>query len=75
MKKWRLKKHNLQKTLDRNSAPQYASFSERLNFIMRNRLPGTTQAVWIEHVYGHTGANLGMKVLRFRAHEIEEYEE
>lgn len=68
MKKWRLKKYNLQKTLDRNSAPQYASFSERLNFIMRNRLPGTTQTVWIEHVYGHTGSNLGMKVLRFRAH-------
>ena len=42
---------------------------------MRNRLPGTTQTVWIEHVYGHTGSNLGMKVLRFRAHEIEEYDE
>lgn len=75
MKKWRLRNRKLQDTLEKNSAPNYASFSERLNFIMRNRLPGTTQTVWIEHVFGHTGTKMGMQVLRFRVHEIEEYEE
>lgn len=75
MKKWRLKDRRLQETLDRNSDPNFGNFSQRLNFVMRNRLPGSTECVYVEHVFGHTGTRIGRKALRFRVHEIEEYEE